>query len=130
MGRLALRRDELRRLQIGDIDLANGLLHVHGKGGKRAQVPIVYENVADALYLHIVGEERHAAEYLLYPKKERDRMMSSASVHNWWSRCLERAGVSHFPMHELRHSAIDEIRRQTATSWPQCNFVRHEKVTW
>jgi hypothetical protein len=46
MGRLALRRDELRRLQISDIDLANGLLHVHGKGGKRARVPIAYENVA------------------------------------------------------------------------------------
>ena len=35
------------------------------KGGKRAHVPIAYENVADALYLHVVGEERQADEYLL-----------------------------------------------------------------
>jgi len=128
MGRLALRRDELRRLQIGEIDLANGLLHVHGKGGRRAQVPIAYENVAELLYLHVVGEERQASEYLLYPKKEREQMMFSTSVHNWWSRCLERAGVAHFPMHELRHSAIDEIRRQTGDIVAAMQLARHESV--
>jgi integrase len=113
MARLALRRDELRRLQIKDIDLANGVVRVRGNGGKRAQVPIVYENVREALYLHIQGDERRPNEFLLYPKKERERMLSSVGVHNWWSRCLKRAGIAHFPMHELRHSAIDELNRQT-----------------
>ena len=55
-------------------------------------------------------------------------MMSSASVHNWWSRCLERAGVAHFPMHELRHSAIDEIRRQTGDIVAAMQLARHESV--
>jgi site-specific recombinase XerC len=101
MGRLALRRDELRRLQVKDVDLGAGLVHVRGKGGKRAQVPIVYPNLAETLYLHLSGEGRRPDEYLLYAKKDRERMLSPAGVHNWWVRCLERSGVPRFPMHEL-----------------------------
>jgi integrase/recombinase XerC len=128
MGRLALRRDELRRLRIKDIDLAAGTVSVHGKGGKRATVPIVYENVRELLYLHIQGEGRGPDEFLLYPKKDRERMMSLPGVHNWWGRCLERAGVPHFPMHELRHSAIDELNRQTGDVVAASQLARHASV--
>jgi integrase len=38
--------------------------------------------------------------------------MSLAGVHNWAARCLKRAGVPHFPMHEHRHSALNELGRQ------------------
>jgi hypothetical protein len=55
-------------------------------------VPIVYENVREPLYLHIQGEGRAPDEFLLYAKKDRERMMSLPGVHNWWVRCLERAG--------------------------------------
>jgi hypothetical protein len=27
-------------------------------------------------------------------------------MHRWWSRCLDRAGIAHRPMHEARHTAI------------------------
>jgi integrase/recombinase XerC len=128
MGRLALRRDELRRLQVKDVDLSSGLVHVQGKGGKRAQVPIVYPNVAETLFLHLSGEGRRAGEYLLYAKKAKERMLSPTGVHNWWVRCLERAGVPHFPMHELRHSAIDELRRQTGDIVAASQLARHESV--
>jgi len=129
MGRL--RRDELRRLQVKNVNLAAGLVHVQGKGGKRgkrAQVPIVYSNLAETLYLHLSGEGRQADEYLLYAKKDRERMLSPTGVHNWWVRCLERAGVPHFPMHELRHSAIDELRRQTGDIVAASQLARHESV--
>jgi integrase/recombinase XerC len=128
MGRLALRRDELRRLKVSDVDLAQGFLSVYGKGDKRALVPIVYPEVSDALYLHIQGEGRGPDEYLLYAKKARERMMSPPGVHNWWARCLERAGIPHFPMHELRHSAIDELNRQTGDVVAASQLARHASV--
>jgi site-specific recombinase XerD len=129
MGRLALRRDELRRLKVSDIDLAQGFLRVRGKGGKRAHVPIVYPEVADLLYLHIQGVGRGPDEFLLYPKKNRERMMTPPAVHNWWSRCLERAGVPHFPMHELRHSALEELRRQTGDVVAAFQLARHANLS-
>jgi integrase len=118
----------MRRLKVSDIDLAQGLLSVHGKGGKRATVPIVYPEVADALYLHIQGERRGPDEYLLYAKKARERPMSLPGVHNWWVRCLECAGVPRFPMHELRHSAIDELNRQTGDVVAASQLARHASV--
>jgi site-specific recombinase XerC len=36
LGRLGLRRDELRQLQIHDVDLARDTVRVQGKGGKVA----------------------------------------------------------------------------------------------
>lgn len=128
MGRLALRRDELRRLRIGDIDFAAGTVSVHGKGSKLATIPIVYENVRELLYLHVQGENRQPDEYLLYPKSDRERMMSLPGVHRWWERCLKRAGVPHFPMHELRHSAIDELNRQTGDLVAASQLARHANV--
>jgi site-specific recombinase XerC len=127
MARLGLRRNELRHVKVSDVDLAQGLIKVLGKGNKRAPVPIVYPEVADLLYLHIQGEGRGPDEYLLYPKKARDRMMSLAGVHNWAARCLKRAGVPHFPMHEHRHSAITELGRQAdvLAAW---QLSRHSNI--
>jgi integrase len=39
--------------------------------------------------------------------------MNQTSVHRWFKKCLERAGVPDLPMHELRHTAADEIWRVT-----------------
>jgi integrase len=55
-------------------------------------------------------------------------MMSLPGVHNWWGRCLDRAGVARFPMHELRHSAIDELNRQTGDVVAASQLARHASV--
>jgi integrase len=34
-------------------------------------------------------------------------------MHRWWSKCLERTGLPHRPMHEARHTAITEFLRRT-----------------
>ena len=40
-----------------------------------------------------------------------ERPMQPSTMHRWWSRCLEQAAAAHFPMHELRHSAVTEFLR-------------------
>lgn len=110
---MALRKNDLRELQIRDVDLVRNLLVLrHGKGGQTAVLPIGFQGLAERLRLHIDYEERAPAEYLVYPREHRHRPMDPSSLHRWFKRCLENAGLpTTIKMHELRHSIADEIRR-------------------
>lgn len=110
LGRLALRREDLRLLQIADIDLGRDELHLrHCKGGGEATLPITFSEVRDALMLHLNGEDRAPDEYLLYPKTFRTQPLSTSGVDAWFQRCCDRAGVVGYTMHQLRHAAADDF---------------------
>jgi site-specific recombinase XerD len=124
---LGLRKNELRVLRIRDIDFVRSLIVVHGKGGKTELLPLV-GTVRDSLYLHIQGEGRTGGEYLLYPRIDRMRPMDAASIHRWFKRCLERAGLPvTVKMHELRHSAADALRRESNVVMAK-ELLRHENI--
>jgi integrase len=111
---LAFRKNDGRTLQIRDIDLTNDVVYLrHRKGGKALTLPIEYPWLREKLYLHIQGESRQPGEYLIYPKRDRSRPMSAPAFHRWFKRCLERAGLDPFPLHELRHTAGDMMWRKT-----------------
>ena len=78
--------------------------------------------------LHISGEGREPNEYLLYPKSERTRPMTASSVHRWFKKCLERAEAPDLLMHELRHTAGDEIWRVTGDLVKAQRLLRHESI--
>jgi integrase len=127
--RLALRREDLRLLQIGDIDLVRDEVHLrHGKGGKRSTLPLVFKDLRDGLYLHLLAGEWGADEYLLYPHRARRRPFSHAGIDLWFKRCLERAGIRGLTMHQLRHLAIDDVRRQTRDMEAARMLARHSSV--
>lgn len=92
LGWLGLRKDEFRRLRVRDVDLATETIVVHGKGDMVVVLPIGFRRLLDALSLELVGREPD--EYVLSPKKERDRPMDAASVFRWWRKCLARPGWS------------------------------------
>jgi site-specific recombinase XerD len=126
---LALRKNELRLLRIGDFDLARSEVRVQGKGGKVVILPLGFADLVRDLELHIAGEVRQPEEFLLYPKRERLRPLDPASVHRWFKRCLEVAGLpSAIEIHELRHSAADEIWRTTGNIVLAQQLLRHENV--
>jgi integrase len=54
--------------------------------------------------------------------------MDHGSVHRWFKRCLELAGLPDFPMHELRHSAGDAIYRLTGDLVLAQQLLRHEDI--
>lgn len=126
--RLGLRKNELRLLRIKDIDLATNLITVQGKGGKRSILPIGFKDLRRDLYLHISGEGREPNEYLLYPRANPARPMDLGSVHRWFKRCLELAGAPDMPMHELRHTAADEIWRVTGDIVKAQQLLRHQSI--
>lgn len=126
MARLGLRKNELRLLRWSALDLNARApsVRIHpdtAKGGVGATLPIVYEDLR--LQLEELSLEIGAApdDFLLYPVRVlRGRQypapakpMSPSGVHRWWDRCLERAEAAHFPMHELRHTAVTEFLRAT-----------------
>jgi integrase/recombinase XerD len=125
--RMGLRKDELRQVRVGEIDLIRNLLVVHGKGGKDAVLPLAFATLNRDLYLHV--QERHADEYLLYPRSARRRPMDSSSQHRWFKRCLEVAGLpSTMKIHELRHSAADHLWRDSGNLVLAQELLRHENV--
>jgi integrase/recombinase XerC len=127
---LAFRKDELRRCRIRDFDLARNLVLVHGKGDKEKLLPLEgWRSLTEDLYLHIQGEGRQPNEYLLYARDRRLRPMNPASVHRWFKRCLEKAGLPvTTTIHELRHFAADELWRETGNLVLAQKLLRHASV--
>lgn len=142
MAYLGLRKNEVRLLRWADVNLEMGDVRVHGKGGTVVSVPMsdfaeLRQDIADLAIL----DGAQPSHYLLYPvrvgnvrwsasasgvvREYRDRPMQPSTMHRWWTRCLEHAGVPHFPMHELRHTAITEFIRATGDMALAREFARH-----
>lgn len=144
LGRLALRRNELRLVQFKHVNPDTRELTVFGKGGTVKRLPVFAD-----LYEQILRErlERQARpdEYLLYPQKlgrigvfpdtrvdviweDRLSPLSLSGIDKWWVRCLNRAGIERFPMHELRHSAGTNFWRETRDLRMTQKLMRHKSI--
>jgi site-specific recombinase XerD len=130
LSRLGLRKNELRLIRLADFNLPTSEVLVHGKGGKDAVLPYgVLAGLRDEIYLEVAAGHRAPEEYLLYPRAHPLRPMDQATIHRWFKRCLERAGLpSMIEMHELRHSAADTLWRATGDVVKAQSLLRHESL--
>jgi len=99
-----LRRGELLRLEVGDVDLAGMTVRVrHGKGGKSRIVPLV-EEVVEALRDWLAFRRTKGHEYLL-TTVHGNRVWPSR-LQAIWKRILQRSGITRpgVTLHTLRHS--------------------------
>jgi integrase len=131
--RLALRRNDVRMLQIRDIDLIVDTIQLnHAKGGKRQELPIVFLDLTSDLSTHGLERRLEAGgdpgdEYLLYARNRRTTPMNPSSVHRWFKRCLAKADLPQtIQMHELRHTAADHIWRRTGNIVLAQLLLRHQ----
>jgi hypothetical protein len=75
-------------------------------------MPIAFDDVKDDLNLEL--RTREPDEYLLHPKWSKTRPLDSSALHLHFKKWLERAGLpTSVKMHELRHSAADNLWRET-----------------
>lgn len=124
-GRVGLRRNELRLIQVHDFNPAYGTVKVHAKGGHIHRVPLGFPSLKKDVEVYVVG--RGGDEYLLYPKSDTSRPMSHAGVHNWFKRALKRAGLPEsIELHEMRHSAADNLWRETGNIVLAQKLLRHK----
>lgn len=134
--RLAIRKNDLRMLQLRDIDVARDLLMLnHAKGGERHRLPIVLPDLLLDLKAHLserallAGDGRQGDEYLLRPRGKLKRFapMDPATVHRWFKGCLANAGLpDSIQMHELRHTALDHMWRTTGNIVLAQKLGRHK----
>jgi integrase len=143
LGLQALRKNELRLLRWRDLDLAGGRARIAAKGGHVHLVPLlpVVRREIAALALE---EKPRPEHYLLYPervgnagkphlrgivRRHPERPMQPSTMHRWFKRCLQAAGLPDMPMHELRHSAGDAFRRATGDLELTRVFLRHASIS-
>jgi integrase len=135
-----LRRAELAGIRIRDFDAQRGVLRVYGKGRKERLLPLRGPILAELRLmlssdLPYVGRPPEGDDYLLYPVRTlaagegsegqllRRKVASPKakpspqSVHRWWYRQAEAAGLvgpgvtSGLNMHQARHTFAMELRR-------------------
>ncbi len=144
LGRMALRRNELRLVQFKHVNPDTHELTVYGKGRTVLKVPL-FDDLFEQIMRERLERQAHPDEYLLYPQKlgrvgqypetrmgviweDRMRPLASSSMDKWWARMLKAAGVDHFPMHELRHSAGTNFWREQRDLRMTQRLMRHKKI--
>jgi integrase/recombinase XerC len=127
-----LRRSELTGVRVQDVDLSRRQVTVFGKGQKSRVIPLRGRLVLELEHymlapLPFVDRAPEPDDFLLYPEKRTEggrilaaypkRRMSGPTVHRWWYRHLERAGLvgtgmtSGLNMHRARHTFATDLRR-------------------
>jgi len=72
---------------------------------------------------------REPDEYLLYPRTRTTDPMDPPSLHRWFKTALKRAGLPEsIKIHELRHSAGDNLYNDTGDIMKAKEPLRHESV--
>lgn len=113
-----LRRGEVARLEVGDFDLRNRLLLVHGKGGKQRVVYITDE--VHRILLRYLAETGAIAGPLLRSYQFPNRGLHEETVSTMVRRAMYAAGVKKAPRdgvhpHCLRHTGLTDILRGGAS---------------
>jgi integrase len=124
---LGLRKEELRRLRLGDVDLEQRTLTVHGKGGHVDKLPLAFEHVYNALALYL--RDRDPSEHLMHPQRRPNVAMEASTLHRWFKGCLERAGLSTtWALHDLRRAAADALHEVTGDIVLAQQLLRHSDI--
>jgi integrase len=129
---LGVRRSELAGVHPGDIDLSRRQVTVFGKGQKSRVIPLRGRIVLEVEHymmeaLPLVGRPPEPDDFILYPEKRTGggrllaaypkRRMSPPTIHRWWYRHAEGAGLvgagmtSGLNMHRAHHTFATDLRR-------------------
>ncbi|MBP8952097.1 MAG: tyrosine-type recombinase/integrase [Armatimonadetes bacterium] len=100
-----IRKAELIGLRLADVDLVDGLLRVHGKGGKWRVVPLADE-AAQAVSDWLEFRRTDCRHDYLFTTTRGNRIHPSR-MQRIWSSILKRSGITRegVSLHTLRHSA-------------------------
>jgi len=145
LGRMGLRRAELAVVQFRHVNIDTHELTVYGKGRTVKPLPL-FEDLFEQIQRERSERLAHPDEFLLYPYKlgkvgkypdtrmevtweNRLKGYSLSGIDKWWDRCLKRAGVDHFPKHEMRHSAGTNFWRETRGDLRMTQrLLRHKNI--
>ncbi len=127
----ALRREEIARLRLGDIDLVDGLIYVRGKPNKEDYVGMA-GSVREALHDYLTNSRpfykwAKRSKYLFLSIQSYDGLTPTA-VYQIITREAKRRGVEGIHPHALRHSYAQHAIQGGAAVQAVQVHVRHEWV--
>lgn len=118
LARLGLRAGEVVRLELEDIDWADGSLRVHGKRGHRRHLPLPTE-VGEALAAYLQdGRPRSASRRVFLRARAPVRgFLGQCAVGSIVRHALRRAGIEAptSGAHQFRHGLATEMLRHGAS---------------
>jgi len=118
LARLGLRAGEVAFLELEDIDWKAGCLSVHGKRGRRTQLPLP-KDVGDAIVAYLRhGRPRSTSRRLFLRAKAPIRgFLTQCAVGTIVRHALERAGIAAptTGAHQFRHALATQMLRQGAS---------------
>lgn len=125
-----IRREELTRLHLPDIDRSRGLISVLGKGNKRREVPVGEETMRD---LNLYLKERQAYLQTKAPTpavfvNRSGRPLSLRSVNRIVRAFASKAGLDITP-HALRHSFATHLLENGASLMLIKEILGHASLT-
>lgn len=128
--RLGLRRGEVARLLIDDIDWRQGVITIRGKGNHHELLPVPIDaGEAIARYLH-EGHRRvpPGCRALFVQVRAPEGAMSPDGIGDVVARASARAGLPVRGAHQLRHGTATELLRR-GSSWPEiAQVMRHRSM--
>ncbi|MFN2627092.1 MAG: tyrosine-type recombinase/integrase [Gaiellaceae bacterium] len=124
--RLGLRRGELARLQLGDVDWRAGEIVIRGKGDRQERLPLPTDvGKAVAGYLRRGRPASAEGRWVFVRVKAPHRPLSPAGVTQVVVSASRRAGLGEIAAHRLRHTAATEMLRAGATLPELGQVLRH-----
>lgn len=118
-----LRRGEVARLQVGDVDLENRVLRVDGKGGHRDTTAITDETF-DLLRLYLDGR---SAGPLIRSKVDPTQGISPQTVYRVVKAAMRRAGLDFRP-HQLRATGATRVAKRSKNPLVVKRYLRHNSM--
>ena len=132
---LALRRDELVKLTIGDIDLESGRVAILGKGrGTQKEWMSISQRTQDAIvaWLEVSGDRSRSAALFIPLDRATgatDKALTGQAIYNLIKQIATQAGVKAISPHQIRHSSITAALHATDGNVRQViKLSRHSKI--
>lgn len=137
-----LRKGEIRACKFKHFDHVRRQLTVFGKGGTVQPVPIPEAAFWHDLERLILDSEAKGEHYLMPGRRGNrhgtkllpDTQISNHAMHDWWYRCLERAGLvaegttRGTKMHMARHTAGQRLLDSTGNLKAVQRQLRHSSL--
>ena len=127
--RLGLRRDEVARLGLDDIDWRAGTIRVRGKGNRHEQLPLppdVGRRLAEYLRHARPGDAQGRTVFVRHFAPH--HALGASRVSGIVADAARRAGLGRIHAHRLRHTAATELFRAGASLPEIGQILRHRRT--
>jgi site-specific recombinase XerD len=126
--RLGLRAGEVARLDLEALEWRQGEVVVHGKGKRRARLPLP-QDVGQALSVYLVRRPRVDSRALFLRSRAPLQRLTQPAITHLVAEAAKRAGLARVSPHQLRHTLATELLRRGATLAQIAQVLRHRSVT-